>query len=716
MNFYSKYVKYAAERPWLLLLLIAITLAAGIPALKIQVANHPEDWYPRGSHQMSDKKEFVRCFGNDEPMILFLTFADTLSDEGRLDQIYAISENVKSVYGIEQCFSRLNLDAARGVVNEKYLERVNKAYFKSVNPQGDVIFFKVRKHKEPDINRPFLLDTLNKQVFAKFPSSIKRYDLTGPGVIFTEINEMSTRDSKWLFIASYVVIFLLLWWRLRKANYLLLCGSLVILAIWPSLALFTYLDIPINLVTLIVPLLFVINYFSFAVHLVAKHTAEVGPYLRKKIPPITTSALTNIIGFGSLMISDIRVVFQFGLLTSLGILVGLTVLFLIGTPLVVKYIEVNKNLEKHDWMNKLLDGFYKRLSKPWAVALTVLLLFWMFMGIFVLPLDVFGKEDKILVDTNTIGFSKPENRVRQAKEYIEKNYGTVNIVEMMVHKSDKTPINDSDMQKVAEVRKELSKLPFIASVITLDVWKPFISQLRASSPEQADQLSRGYLAADRSHARITIRIPSGTVKEMEGYLNTVQSTVDRTVGKGPLFVRQMGFIPAFIEQTNIVVDEMLESLMVAVGLIMLVMSLFVRNFKIGAIATIVSVFPLCAVALLMKWLDIPFDVATSVIFSVVVGMVADDALHIIWAFKSNLHLRSSYSTNILFADSVRNIVHPCTATSIMFAIGFAALMGSEIGLIVDLGILSSSAIVFSWFAHFFFFPAVLRLVYPDKKK
>ena len=65
---------------------------------------------------------------------------------------------------------------------------------------------------------------------------------------------------------------------------------------------------------------------------------------------------------------------------------------------------------------------------------------------------------------------------------------------------------------------------------------------------------------------------------------------------------------------------------------------------------------------------------------------------------------------------VRNIVHPCTATSIMFAIGFSVLMGSEISLIVDLGILSASAIVFSWFAHFFFFPAVLRLFYPDKKK
>jgi predicted RND superfamily exporter protein len=715
MNFYAKYVKYASQKPWLLIALISITIFVGLPTLKIEVANHPEDWYPGSSHQLEDKKDFVRCFGNDEPMILFLTFPDTCTDDYRLDQIYTISENLKTVYGIENSFSRLNLESARGVVNDKYLEKLNSAYFKAENPNGDILFLKVRKHKNPDVNRPFLLDTMQAKVFDKIPSSIRR-DLTGPGVIFTEINEMSTRDTKWLFAACYGLIFLLLWWRLRKVKYLLICSLLVLLAIWPSLALFTYLNIPINLVTLIVPLLFVINYFSFAVHLVAKHTTELNPYLRKKIPPITTSAMTNIIGFGSLMLSDIHVVFQFGLLTSLGILVGLAVLFLIGTPLVVRWIETNKNLEKIDWMNRLLDGFYKRLSTPWAIVLTIVLVGWMAAGIFVVPIDLFGKEDKILVDTNTIGFIKPENHVRQSKEYIEANYGTVNLVELLVHKRDNTEISVGDMAKVAEVRKELQKLPFIASVITHDVWKPFINELRMSSPEQADKLSQGYLAKDKSKARITIRIPSGTVKEMEKNLIQVQAVVDKTLGNGTLYARQMGFIPAFIEQTNMVVDEMLESLMVAVALIMLVMSVFVRNFKIGAIATIVSIFPLCAVALLMKWLDIPFDVATSVIFSVVVGMVADDALHIIWAFKSNLHLRSSYSTNILFADSVRNIVHPCTATSIMFAIGFSVLMGSEISLIVDLGILSASAIVFSWFAHFFFFPAVLRLFYPDKKK
>ena len=143
MNLYSKYVKYASQKPWLLAVLIALTLLAGLPALKIEVANHPEDWYPGSSHQLEDKREFARCFGNDEPMILFLTFPDTCTDDYRLDQIYAISENLKSVYGIENSFSRLSLESARGAVNDKYLDRINSAYFKAENPNGDILFLKV---------------------------------------------------------------------------------------------------------------------------------------------------------------------------------------------------------------------------------------------------------------------------------------------------------------------------------------------------------------------------------------------------------------------------------------------------------------------------------------------------------------------------------------------------------------------------------------------
>jgi predicted RND superfamily exporter protein len=706
MKLYLKYIQFAAKKPWLLILLTAIVLLSGIPILKIHIANRPEDWYPENSRQLPDKNEFESYFGNDEVMVLYLTFPKGTTEDQKLDQLYATSENIHKIHGFDQTFSRLNLTSLKDLMGEEYIHKMEDTYFKSTNPNGEAMFLRVRINKDPDRNRPLLLDSLQKLVYPQIPATIKK-DLTGAGVIFTEINALSTQDSKWLFTSCYALIFLLLWWRLRKAKYLLLCSSLVLLAIWPAMSLFGWFNVPINMITLIVPLLFIINFFSFAMHLVTKQSSDVDKYLNKKIPPILTSALTNIIGFGSLMLSNINVIYQFGLLTSLGIIIGLVVLFLIGTPLVVRSIDVNRNIEKMDWMNKMLDGYYAKLNKRLAWIVMIIMLVWMGAGVFIFPY--------VTVDTDTVGFIKPDNKVRMSKDYIEKNFGSVNIIDFMVDKEDGKPFSNADWRTIAHVRKQLLTLPYIKSAVAYDAWKPLLSELKYSSPKDAENISAGLLSKDQMHSRITIQIPSGSVKEMEKMINTAQLKINEAIDKEPISARAVGYLPAYIEQMNVIVDEMLESLFVAVILILLVMSVFVRDLKLGLLATFATIFPLCAVALLMKILNIPFDIATSVIFSVVVGMIADDVLHVIWSFKNNLYQRKNYAINVLFADSVRIIVHPCTATTIMFAIGFAVLLTSNIVFIIDFGILSTSAIIFAWISDFIFFPAMLRLFYYDRK-
>ncbi|MFM7021543.1 MAG: efflux RND transporter permease subunit [Flavobacteriales bacterium] len=707
MKFYQKYLKFASKRPWLLILLTAIVIASGIPTTKIHIANRPQDWYPEDSRQLPDITEFESYFGNDETMVLYLTFPKGSTNEYKLDELYKASELIRKIHGFDQTFSRVNLDAVRGLKGDDYVDKMEKAYFQSANPDGEAMFLRVRINKDPDKNRPFLLDSLKKIVYPGLPASVKK-DITGAGVIFTEINELSNQDSKWLFGLCYGLIFLLLWWRLRRAKYLLICSTLVLLATWPAMSLFGWFDVPVNMITMIVPLLFIINFFSFAMHLVTKQSADVGKYLNKKIPPILTSALTNIIGFGSLMLSDITVIYQFGLLTSLGIIVGLLVLFLIGTPWIIRTIEVNRNIEKIDWMNKMLDGFYNKLNKRLAWITMIVMLIWMGAGVFVFPY--------ITVDTDTVGFIKPDNKTRISKDYIEKNYGSVNLIDFMVDKEDGKPFSKADWKVIDKVRKELQTLPYIKSTVDYALWEPLLSDLKYSSPKDAEAISSSFLSDDKMHSRLTILIPSGSVKQMEENINKAELKIKEALGDAKISMRSVGYLPAYIEQMNVIVDEMLESLFVAVILILLVMSVFVRDLKLGLLATFATVFPLCAVALMMKILDIPFDIATSVIFSVVVGMIADDVLHVIWSFKSNLHLRKDYSINILFADSVRVIVHPCTATTIMFAIGFAVLLISNIVFIIDFGLLSTSAIVFAWISDFIFFPALLRLVYLDKKR
>ncbi len=704
MNLYLKYVKYVSQKPILLLVLAFCVIIGGLPILKIRINNSPEDWNPKGSTQLIDKTEFIKHFGNDEMMFLYLTFPDTASDNYRLDLVQNTSNSIRNIVGFEDVFTRNNLSSIRESMGKKYTKKLEQVYFKSVNPKGEILFLKLRQNKDPDKNRPLVLDSLQK-ITNQIPKNIK-VDLTGSGVIFNEINRLSTLDSKYLLTTCFVLVLFLLWWRLKKGSYLFICSFIVLLALWLSVSLYGWLNISVNMITMIVPLLFIVNFFSFAIHLVTKHTLDIEQYLHKKMAPIITSALTNIIGFGSLMLSKIRVIYEFGMLTSLGIIVGLIVLLLIGTPLIVRYIDVNERIEKQDWMNKLLDSYYKKLTPSISWMVTITMMAGIIVGIIIFP--------TIKIDTNSIGFMKPDNAVRQSEEYIDKNHGSVTIIDFMVDKKGGKTFDRNDWEILSEVRQQLYTLPFVKNTYGYDLWRPLIVQLKSVDSVKAEQLSANFLSVDKLHSRLAIAVPSGSVNEMQKMLENAQKEIRNKIAGTNLIIRPVGFLPIYIEQMNTIVNGMLENLLVAVILILLVMSVFVRNFKIGMITTVISLFPLCGVVILMKFFSIPFDIATSVISSVVIGMIADDALHIIWSFKDKIHLHKENSANIIFADSVRNIVHPCTATSIMFAIGFAVLLGSNILSIVDFGILSTTVIVFAWISDFIFFPALLQIAYPLK--
>lgn len=158
MQFYRKYIKYVSQKPLLLVLLILMVIAAGLPVLKIRVGNSPEDWNPKGSTLLSDKIEFIKHFGNDGLMVLYLTFPDTTADNYRLNLLHDLNDSIGKIKGFKQIFSRYNLSAVGDEMGKAYKKKLEKVYFNSLNPNGEIIFLKVRQNKNPDIHRPFFLD------------------------------------------------------------------------------------------------------------------------------------------------------------------------------------------------------------------------------------------------------------------------------------------------------------------------------------------------------------------------------------------------------------------------------------------------------------------------------------------------------------------------------------------------------------------------------
>jgi len=269
---------------------------------------------------------------------------------------------------------------------------------------------------------------------------------------------------------------------------------------------------------------------------------------------------------------------------------------------------------------------------------------------------------------------------------------------------------------MANVNKQIAKLPFVKNIVGYDLWRPMISKVSIYNPTLAKQLKLGFITADENRSRMVLFFPLGTVKEMDAMLQQVQSKIDSETKKSDIIIKPVGFLPIFVEQVYTVVDGMISGLLLAVILIQLIISILVRDFKLGLLTSIATIFPLSGIALTMKLLNIPFDIGTSIISSVVIGMIADDAIHIVWNYKrriKKLNETNQNDTNIL-ANSVRKIVFPCTVTSIMFSIGFMVLIFSNMVTIIYFGLLCAVTIVLAWISDFIIFPALINIFYKPK--
>ena len=707
---YVKYIYSVSSKPAILYALIGLLLVLSYPIVNMHTDSDGSGWLPKDSKKLIIKNLYQEKFGSDEIVIVYLTFPDTVSEAGHLKVLKQITDSItKNIHGFESVFSAYNIDRLKRVTGTKYAMQMKKNYFNANDKYGEIIFLKQKLTKDLIDDRAFLIDSLRNTLRGILPEGVKT-DISGTGIVFDEINRLSTTDSIKLFSICFILIILLLWWQVKKLSYMLISLGLVFLTMIPSLSLFGWLNVPFNMITMTVPLLFAINFSSYAIHFITRQTSNINKYVTNKIPPVFTSALASIIGFGSLSISNIKIISQFGVLTSLGILVGLLILLAVGIPLTVKLVGVNKAVLNSSKLTTFLTNYYKKLNHSKSVALFILVISIILSAIFVFP--------KIRVDTNMLHFMKPNNKVRRSVEYIQNRYGTANMIELMAVKTDTTVLSNNDLKAIHKLAQKLEDMPGISNVVDYRLWYPVIARLSFNNPPLSKKLSKAFLTDDRKYSKLTLTIPTGSVNEMNNILTAIKQTIKKEIGSTKMAVYPAGYLPLYIEQMDTIVKGMLSGLALAVVLILVVMVVLVKNIKLGLITILVTTFPLFSIVLIMYFLSIPIDVGTSIIFSVLIGMIADDALHIIWNYRQNLTLTGDKKlpTNEIFSRSVKKIVYPCIVTSIMFSVGFSVLGFSNMSIIENFGLLATATIILAWVSDFLFFPALLNIFYWSNNK
>lgn len=425
------------------------------------------------------------------------------------------------------------------------------------------------------------------------------------------------------------------------------------------------LNIPIDVLTNATGLILLIaclEDFVFMAYAMMTKKWSLRRALRHYMIPSFYTSLTTLIGFGSLMTSDLGIIRRFGLVTGIGAMVEWFVIFILlnsALQLFPRWIEW-KAKPLRSW--KLPFSFHlPSISKPvaWFFALAVLA-------------SLFGIH-RLRVEDSPDAFFKKNHIMSKTAQHFLKTRGWNGEVSLLLNTATPEAI-------LREKLNEVRKLPHVALVedpfSTLDFFKK-------NHNESEIQIINQYWESYPFNRHVTA--PSG-VQRAELYLNSMEmkdtsqlmSDVAQICSKGECELA--GSLISYNEFGQRVLKTLFSSLGVSLLLVAAVIFLISGHLSLREkfFCILASIWGALALLSVFLIFDLPLMFVTSLCASVLVGLAGDNITQFIFA-KKNLRAGIIEMTPACRIVTLAMIL----LTSVLFLSDFAPL--AKLGGLIILG-------------------------------
>ena len=515
------------------------------------------------------------------------------------------------------------------------------------------------------------------------PSAIR---MAGPTIEGVAIDDASQQGLLQLNGYSFAICFGILAICLKHFRAALLVFSLALFNEQLSLALIHWLGTDLDSILLLaVNLTFVLS-ISVGVHLVnyyrdalneTEEQEAPGEALRVALWPTCIATATTGLGLVSLGISDVVPLSRFGLYAALSVLVGSAIVMLY-VPIHFRIWPARSGVRKPQAAEVESGAGELRPNSWWLGTLQKLALPLLLVVVVVLSFGGLGVR-QLETAVGMRELVSPKMRSWQDFTWIEEHVTPLVPVELVVE----LPTGDAralldQFRFVHRLHQSLGELDPAFAVVSSATFSPeappegggFRQRVQAAAFRQQllqsqEELSyMGYLRSDETHNfwRLTLRVPSMQDINYGGLLERAQEVVDRTIAESnsaaPSRVLVCGSIPLIYNVQQKLLDDLIQSFLLAFSLVALSLTLLFRSVLCGLVCMIPNVLPSAIVFGFMGWMGWSVEVGTVLTASAALGIAVDDSLHFITWFQRALRAGRSV------AESVASAYRRCGAAMI----------------------------------------------------
>ena len=462
--------------------------------------------------------------------------------------------------------------------------------------------------------------------------------------------------------------------------------------------------------------------------------------VRQMVWPCLYTALTTIVAFASLILSDIKPVSDFGYMMTFGLIVTFLTSFIL-LPCILSLLakEEEDNHENNSFgFTKFLA--YLTIDKGKYIVTTTLIIF---------LLTIYGVS-QLRVENSFINYFKSNTEIYKGMKQIDKKLGGTTPLDIVIKFDDKKQIlydeefgdglleddQDPDSQwftvkKIDEIKivhDYLDSLPEIGKVLSLASSIRVAEQLNENEqlsgmemallykrvPKEVKSMAIDpYISIENNEARISARIlDSKEDIRRNDLINKIENDMENKLG----FEKESYFLTGILILYNNMLQSLFDSQILSLGFVMIgIFFMFLILFK-SVVLSIIGIIPNLLAATfvlgLMGLINLPLDMMTITIAAIAIGIAVDNSIHYIYRFREEYRITKNYELSLYKShDSIGRAIF---FTSITIIFGFSILIMSNFVPTVIFGLLTGLAMLIALLAVLTLLPKLLISLKPFK--
>jgi len=563
---------------------------------------------------------------------------------------------------------------------------------------------------------------------------------TRPGLTIYQVGAPMTKatyaqylkaDQRTIIPLSTVVLIVTLFLAVRTLQGVVIPVVTAVVSIVWSLGLMAVTGIPLTILTAIIPSLMLAIGFTEDVHMISEyhHRLEHGDdkltalrtMLGESAMPILVTTATTVLGFGSLITTDITMLIQFGYASAMALTANYVVTMLLLPPM-LRWWAVPRRLRRVARVDESPHGGIPRLMQRlgefnlrWRVPILVA---W---G--ALTLASLAGWLTLRVNTDLISFFPERSAIRQRVADLSRSLAGGLAFYVVVDTGHDDGIkNPAVLRRIAGLQDHLAATGRVDKTVSVaDYVRKMHREMHGGDPafetipETSDQVAQYLLMLEGRELEKFVDFKAAAANIVvrhhltgSGDLSALLRDIERHVARDfppTVIVRATGEEVLFNNASDYMAVNELTSFSSTFVIIGVIHALLFMSLKAGILSLIPNVVPILMLYGFMGLVGIPLNTSTAMIATVAIGIAVDDTVHHMVTYSRQLN--ELHDQRRAMFETLRIEGRPIIYVSIALAAGFLTLVASNFVATVYFGVLAAFVMLVAMLAELTLTPILM---------